>query len=224
MRSIINYINILIYQTLKKIKQIFFRFSQPRYKKMSTSEEEIKQEPPKTKKEHSYTYWVDKEKQNNPNIVQKEPKKIDPTQIQQNQSKHVSQWNQIGTWEEKKIELSQVKEILEKGFKESPVQSVDQRIEFYNISKLEGDVSIVTVRGKKKPGYHLKLNVKYRGIGDYKGAKGVFKYTSFSDDGDRDFEVEGAGENHKEICKKSAQDSSDLLEQHILKLFQLIHE
>ncbi|KAL4430242.1 hypothetical protein ABPG74_014801 [Tetrahymena malaccensis] len=210
---------------------------------MSTSEEEIKQEPPKTKKEHSYTYWVDKEKQNNPNIVQKEPKKIDPAQIQQNQQKHVSSWNQIGTWEEKKIDISQVKEILEKGFKENPLQGVDQRIEFYNISKIEGDVgflllmvvinksliifmkvSIVTVRGKKKPGFHLKLNVKYRGVGDYKGAKGVFKYTSFSDDGDRDFEVEGAGENHKEICKKSAQDSADLLEQHILKLFQLIHE
>lgn len=48
---------------------------------MSTSEEEIKQEPSKVKKEHSYTYWVDKEKQNNANVPKKEPKRIDPTAI-----------------------------------------------------------------------------------------------------------------------------------------------
>lgn len=47
----------------------------------NSEEEEIKNEVPTKKKEHSYTYWVDKEKQNNQNVIRKEPQQIDPTQI-----------------------------------------------------------------------------------------------------------------------------------------------
>lgn len=93
--------------------------------------------------------------------------------------------------EEKKIDVSQVKELLEKSLKEKPLVGVDNRTEFYNVSKVEGEVklnfimnfsdkmyrliifvvlffemkvTIVAVRGKKRAGYHLKISIKYRGI------------------------------------------------------------
>ena len=40
------------------------------------------EEPTKISKENTYTYWVDKDKQNNANITKKEPQKIDPSKIQ----------------------------------------------------------------------------------------------------------------------------------------------
>lgn len=39
----------------------------------SLEEDEVQKESTSIKKENSYTYWVDKEKQNNANVPKKEP-------------------------------------------------------------------------------------------------------------------------------------------------------
>lgn len=42
--------------------------------------------------------------------------------------------------EEKKIDVNQVKELLENSLKEKPLAGIDKRIEFFNVSKVEGEV------------------------------------------------------------------------------------
>lgn len=81
--------------------------------------------------------------------------------------------------EERIVEISTVKQAIEASLKESHVIGPDGRIEFYNVSKVEGEVcqfsldpgmiksifkfTLVVVRGKVKPGFALKINMKYRG-------------------------------------------------------------
>lgn len=66
-----------------------------------------------------------------------------------------SNWNQVGTWEEKHFTIDALKEHLG-----------TQNITFeggYRVSKIsnvEGDVSCVMVRGKKKVGFTLKMDIE----------------------------------------------------------------
>ena len=46
-----------------------------------------------------------------------------------------------GLREEKKIDVSQLKDLLENSLKEKPLAGIDKRIEFYNVSKVEGEVN-----------------------------------------------------------------------------------
>ncbi|KRX07540.1 hypothetical protein PPERSA_11089 [Pseudocohnilembus persalinus] len=65
-------------------------------------------------KGQGYKYWQDPSKYN-PEYKPKQPKKIDPTQIEQKQHK-ASAWNTSGTWEEKKVDVQIARPFLERAF------------------------------------------------------------------------------------------------------------
>ncbi|CAD8194707.1 unnamed protein product [Paramecium octaurelia] len=128
------------------------------------------------KKEHSYTYWV-KHDPNHPKI-DCQPKKVeDPSQVQQPQTIG-SQWNVSGTWEEKKVPMSDIKKSLENiiGMKigQTKISAVES---------VEGEAHLYLSRGKKRMGYHLKITYALEDDGQ-------IKYTDFTDDGDRDYVLE----------------------------------
>ncbi len=71
-------------------------------------------QPPAMKKENSYTYWVDPNNKSRELPAEHLPKKLD-TPIQQTvtNAQGASAWNSLGTWEEKKIPLSEVQAQVE---------------------------------------------------------------------------------------------------------------
>lgn len=142
----------------------------------------------KTKKETSYTYWVN----NDPNFfsngtpVDIRPKPINEEEFKKQTSAPektvTSAWNTMGTWEEKSLDLKVVRELLEKAL--SNAQTTDGKIKFVKVSKVEGEAKLVMSRGKKRLGHHLEINIKYKGTGALEGAEGTLNFTELADDGD----------------------------------------
>jgi hypothetical protein len=69
------------------------------------------------------------------------------------------------------------------------------------VSYFDGELSVVTVRGKKRIGYNLKLSLEFVGINEFEGGKGKIKYSEFSDDGDRECNLKFSETEHKDAIK-----------------------
>jgi len=98
-------------------------------------------------------YWEDKSK---PFFQGVAPPNISPQKVTAeitppsgNQTGVGSAWNSIGTWEERKLEKSELAEHL----KSLPIEVKGYKVEDLTIK--DGTISQVMVRGKKKLGYHL---------------------------------------------------------------------
>merc|ERR1712159_659021 len=81
------------------------------------------------KKENSYTYWVDKEKEYYKNIEKPstEPKMIEKHEALLSNSSHnnISAWNPSGTWEEKTYDIEKISEFLKTEIKSQIVGNLE---------------------------------------------------------------------------------------------------
>lgn len=64
-------------------------------------------------------------------------------------------WNSVGTWEEKHFDLGKLEEYLQEHAKKPVGQ-----LAISKISQVSGEMSRVTVRGKPKLGYSVKMQVE----------------------------------------------------------------
>lgn len=80
-------------------------------------------------------------------------------------SKTSSAWNKGGTWEDKKLKKEVFVQVIKDCFIDNKdIQKAFKNFSFVEIRSLTGDGSIVTVRGKKKLGYELKMELIVRSI------------------------------------------------------------
>ena len=67
------------------------------------SELNNQEKPVPTKKQHSYTYWVDDKNKSRDLPDEQKPQKVTPPIEAPKKQDAPSPWNGCGTWEEKKI-------------------------------------------------------------------------------------------------------------------------
>jgi len=176
------------------------------------SDEEVKEvtsPETKMKKENSYTYWVNNDPNYFKNCPDIKPKPIEEADIEKlknvdlNKKDSHSAWNTAGTWEEKKLELSQVKDILEKNM--INFKSADGKAKIIKLTKCEGDATIVLSRGKKRIGYHLTISFKFQDVKD-PALHGHINFQDVLDDGDYEYNLDQK-EGKEGVSKETLQNS-----------------
>lgn len=149
-------------------------------------------EPGKMKKENSYTYWVG-EKKDLPNGVEKPdmaPKLISEQEKQEYANffrilknnirllnhKNNSSWNKAGTWERKEFLANDVEKYLNLML----IGKIINNIEISSIVEVDGNASIVSHIGKKKPGYEFKMKLKLKET-NFKPGKATLEFREICD-------------------------------------------
>jgi len=182
----------------------------------------------KTKKDTSYTYWVN----NDPNFfsngtsVDIKPKPIGEEEFKRQTSapekKETSAWNTSGTWEEKLLDKQVVREAIEKAL--ASAQTTDGKVKFVKVTKLEGETKVILSRGKKRLGHHLEINIKYKGVNGLEGASGTLNFTELADDGDYEVEVKPKGDKFTSEGRKSVEQSSKTIYSLIFEALKTLKE
>ncbi|TNV84483.1 hypothetical protein FGO68_gene1640 [Halteria grandinella] len=104
-------------------------------------------------KKSGYRYWV---RERNDQLYDMRPTKVeDQKQIVQPEKQVASAWNKAGTWEDKGINREQIQRILEQFL--ITTQNDDSFIQTAKV--LRGEGSLITVRGKRKLGYEVDLEI-----------------------------------------------------------------
>lgn len=87
-------------------------------------------------------------------------------------SPHASAWNSAGTWEEKKVTASAVAALRARllAARFPPRSGVALRLKA--VPKLQGEVTVVSVRGKVRCGYELQLEAEWELQGEGAGGGG----------------------------------------------------
>jgi len=189
------------------------------------SDEESKattQKETKLKKENSYTYWVN----NDPNFFKggpktdSLPKPINPSELlkltgaEDATKSNPSAWNTAQTWEERKLEVKAIIEVLET--KMLNFTTSDGKAKIVQLQKCEGDAKVVLSRGKKRLGYNLTIHYNYEGTGDKSSSTGSIKLKDFQDDGDylvavESTEDDGIKESITSSLGRIVQDTYDVI-------------
>eukprot|EP00469_Lotharella_globosa_P007470 CAMPEP_0167784018 /NCGR_PEP_ID=MMETSP0111_2-20121227/7398_1 /TAXON_ID=91324 /ORGANISM="Lotharella globosa, Strain CCCM811" /LENGTH=194 /DNA_ID=CAMNT_0007675031 /DNA_START=85 /DNA_END=669 /DNA_ORIENTATION=+ len=153
------------------------------------------------------------------------PKKIDPNAAMPTQTARApveqntgSTWNKIGTWEEKdysKWAQDRLKALLVET--ECPAFSSGE-LKIAEVTKAEGDATILFLRGKKRIGFEMHLKAKWKGKVNGKDVSGHVSIPSFdSDDWPDDIEIdisaEKTDENHREARQYMKSVKSNVMKQ-----------
>ncbi|KAL8139667.1 hypothetical protein V2J09_005688 [Rumex salicifolius] len=132
----------------------------------------------------SYTYWVREATVDAAPLPV--PKKLSPQDLSNRGSSANlgSAWNAAGTWEEKNLNKwagERIKELL------TSIDSLafsNGKAEISEVSRCEGDASVVIVRNKKRVGYTYELRIKFKGEwlvgGEKRMVKGHLDIDEFS--------------------------------------------
>lgn len=123
----------------------------------------------------SYTYWVRETTVDAAPLPV--PKKLSPSDLSNHRpsANLGSAWNAAGTWEEKNINAwaaERIKDLL------TSINSLDfpnGKAEITEVSRCEGDASVVIVRNKKRVGYTYELRIKVKGEWLVRGEKRMVK-------------------------------------------------
>jgi hypothetical protein len=96
-----------------------------------------------------------------------------------------SAWNTAGTWEDKVLKKDFIKKVIE----EELVQNEQAQYEFngYKITgirSLTGEGSLIMVRGKRKLGYELRMELLVESVDSESQLEGLVRIWELSDDSD----------------------------------------
>jgi hypothetical protein len=90
--------------------------------------------------------------------------------------KNNSSWNKAGTWERKEFLANEVEKYLNLML----IGKVINNIEISSIVEVDGNASIVSHIGKKKPGYEFKMKMKLKET-NFKPGKATLEFREICD-------------------------------------------
>ncbi|KAJ7513804.1 hypothetical protein O6H91_23G015300 [Diphasiastrum complanatum] len=115
-------------------------------------------------KDSSYTYWVRQGiEKGAPAPVPQKLSAADLTSFSEQSTPLGSLWNQLGTWEEKSINVWALERIKELLLSVEPVKFSQGKAYVIEVSSCIGDATIITVRNKKRVGYSFDITLKFKG-------------------------------------------------------------
>ena len=113
------------------------------------------------KKQNSYTYWVEENKQYFEGIEKPDidPKVVDgPIEAKKKDENKISQWNTHGTWEEKDFKMDKVHKFVNTKL----TGKIIDNLEIINFKDLTGRMNMIFSRGKMRLGYEIEAKIEQK--------------------------------------------------------------